>query len=156
MSSLSVQPTTNSSVAQYPGNNTIQPGGNPELYAVLATASVTISNSGEVAGAAVPQLYVSTKDAALTLAEFRAQVSSPQDSVPEGTPVRALRGFEKRTLAPGGSETIQFMLTRRDLSYWDVDAQQWALPASGDFTLQVGWSSRDLPLNATLSLAVDV
>jgi beta-glucosidase len=59
MSALSISLTQNTTLSQYPAENAIQPGGNPELYAVLATVSVSVSNTGEVAGAAVPQLYVS-------------------------------------------------------------------------------------------------
>ncbi|KPI42161.1 putative beta-glucosidase G [Cyphellophora attinorum] len=139
ISDLSISATTNASLTQLPGDTAIQPGGNPELYAVLATVSVTVSNTGEVAGAAVPQLYV----------------SFPSGSVPEGTPVRVLRGFEKRQLAPGASEAVQFMLTRRDLSYWDVVSQQWSLPSNGSATVQAGWSSRDLPLEGELALTIE-
>ena len=65
MSSLSVEATVNTSLTQYPGANAVQPGGNPELYAVLATVSVSVSNTGEVDGAAVPQLYVSISSGCL-------------------------------------------------------------------------------------------
>jgi beta-glucosidase len=137
-------------LAQYPANVTIQPGGNPDLYTVLATVSVSVSNSGNVYGAAVPQLYVSLPSSTVLLV-LTLEISLPSDSTPEGTPVKVLRGFEKVFLQPGASQQVQFQLTRRDLSYWDVDAQQWALPATGTPTAQVGWSSRDLPLNATIS-----
>lgn len=74
--------------------------------------------------------------------------------MPEGTPVKVLRGFEKVPLQPGGSQEVQFPLTRRDLSYWDISAQDWALPADGLPNVQVGWSSRDLPLNDTIAWMV--
>lgn len=57
--SLLISLAANTTLTQYPANNTIQPGGNPDLYTVLATVSVTVSNTGDVYGAAVPQLYVS-------------------------------------------------------------------------------------------------
>lgn len=37
----------------------IQPGGNVELWTTLATVTATVSNTGSVAGATVPQLYLS-------------------------------------------------------------------------------------------------
>jgi len=40
----------------------------------------------------------------------------------------------------GGTSTVTFSVKKRDLSYWDVAAQEWAL------------SSRDLRLSATQSL----
>lgn len=58
-SSLSITLASNSTLTQYPANAAIQPGGNPDLYTVLATVSVTVGNTGEVYGAAVSQLYVS-------------------------------------------------------------------------------------------------
>ncbi|CAI0651356.1 unnamed protein product, partial [Colletotrichum noveboracense] len=61
-----------------------------------------------------------------------------------------LRGFEKVPLAVGASKTIGFELMRRDLSYWDVVSQQWVIPA-GEFTLSVGWSSRDLKASTTIT-----
>ena len=124
-----------SGLSQYPAAADTQPGGNPNLWEIVATADVFVANNGTVAGAAVPQLYVAL----------------PQDSVPSGTPVKVLRGFEKITLEPGASQVIIFDLTRKDLSYWDTGAQDWAVP-SGSITIMVGSSSRDLPLNQSITL----
>ncbi|KAK9321511.1 putative glycoside hydrolase family 3 protein [Lipomyces orientalis] len=44
-----------------------------------------------------------------------------------GGHVKQLRGFEKIQIASGGSATVEFPLTRRDLSTWDVVAQKWLL-----------------------------
>ncbi|KAJ5256985.1 beta-glucosidase [Penicillium angulare] len=55
------------------------PGGNSDLWKVVANVSTTVQNIGELASAIVVQLYLSL----------------PSDSVPSGTPVRVLRGFEK-------------------------------------------------------------
>ncbi|TDZ37458.1 putative beta-glucosidase G [Colletotrichum spinosum] len=109
-----------------PEQRPVEPGGNPALWETVFNATATVSNTGAVAGAAVPQLYVSFPE-----------------SAPAGTPVRQLRGFDKVPLAAGESKTVGFELHRRDLSYWDVVSQQWAIPA-GEFTLSLGWSSRDL------------
>ncbi|KAI0476191.1 beta-glucosidase-related glycosidase [Xylariaceae sp. FL0804] len=105
----------------------VAPGGLPALWEALYNVTVTVNNTGAVAGAAVPQLYV----------------SFPEDTTPAGTPPRQLRGFAKVELAAGASNDVSFALARRDLSYWDVAAQGWHLPA-GEFTLAVGFSSRDL------------
>jgi beta-glucosidase len=86
---------------------------------------VSVTNTGDVEGATVPQLYVTFPD-----------------SVP-GTPPKQLRGFDKVSLAPGKSRTVKFELMRRDLSYWDVVSQQWLIP-EGEFVISVGFSSRDL------------
>ncbi|KAF9692889.1 hypothetical protein EKO04_009060 [Ascochyta lentis] len=110
----------------------IQPGGNVELWATLATVSVTVSNTGSVAGATVPQLYL----------------SYPEEA---NAPVRSLRGFEKVALSAGTSGTLDFPLTRRDLSYWDATTQAWTLPG-GDIGVYVGFSSRKLPLRGSLTV----
>ncbi|KAJ4392667.1 hypothetical protein N0V91_011320 [Didymella pomorum] len=110
----------------------IQPGGNVELWATLATVSVTVSNTGSVSGATVPQLYLS----------YPAEANAP---------VRSLRGFEKVALSAGTSGTLNFPLTRRDLSYWDTTTQQWTLP-SGAITVYAGFSSRNLPLQGSLTV----
>ncbi|KAF3009784.1 hypothetical protein E8E13_009939 [Curvularia kusanoi] len=110
----------------------IQPGGNVELWATLATVSVNVSNTGTVSGATVPQLYL----------------SYPKEA---NAPVRSLRGFEKVALSPGTSGTLNFPLTRRDLSYWDTTAQQWTLPTGG-IKVYAGFSSRNLPLQGTLNV----
>jgi beta-glucosidase len=105
----------------------ILPGGNPALWETLYTAEVTVRNTGDVRGATIAQLYISL----------------PEDSTPKGSPVRQLRGFDKVELAPGQRGQAKFELMRRDLSYWDVVSQQWLIP-DGDFTVSVGFSSRDL------------
>ncbi|KAI5202615.1 hypothetical protein E4T39_04702 [Aureobasidium subglaciale] len=122
---LSATPAVNT-ITSEPEDLPILPGGNPALWETVYTVNATISNSGKVAGAAVPQLYVSLPSTA-----------------PEGTPIRQLRGFEKIYLEPGQQETVVFELKRRDLSYWDVVSQQWLIP-TGSFGFDIGFSSRDL------------
>ncbi|KAJ6089940.1 hypothetical protein N7467_005156 [Penicillium canescens] len=114
------------SISSIPEERPIQPGGNPALWETLYDVTVAVTNSGNVRGATVPQLYVTFPD-----------------SAPEGTPLKQLRGFEKVSLAPGESRDVSFELMRRDLSYWDIVSQKWLIP-EGEFTLRVGFSSRDL------------
>ncbi|KAK6217998.1 hypothetical protein LQW54_003056 [Pestalotiopsis sp. IQ-011] len=109
-------------------------GGQEDLFDDIVNVTASVSNSGSLEGAEVAQLYVSFPDEA-------------------EQPVRILRGFEKVTIAPGASADISFPLRRRDLSYWDTAAQGWAI-ASGDYTLAVGASSRDLKASTTLTLQV--
>lgn len=91
-----------------------------------------MSNTGSISGAAVPQLYL----------------SYPEEA---NAPVRSPRGFEKVALSASTSGTLNFSLTRRDLSYWDTTAQQWTLPA-GAIGVHVGFSSRNLPLHGSLTV----
>lgn len=117
---------TGKSTVQYPPAADIVEGGNPHLWDELVIVTVQIRNTGKMDGAEVAQLYV---------------------GIPGG-PIRQLRGFEKVAVASGQSDIVTFSLTRRDLSSWDVDAQQWALQ-SGEYGIWVGRSSRDLPLHST-------
>ncbi|KAF4461064.1 beta-glucosidase [Fusarium albosuccineum] len=94
-----------------------------DLWQKLATVEATVRNIGEVRGEEVAQLYV---------------------AIPNSPP-KQLRGFEKVALDQGESAEIQFDLTRRDFSVWDVEKQQWVLQ-SGNYTIFVGASSRQLPL----------
>lgn len=104
------------------------PGGNPGLYEVVATVQATITNTGNVAGDEVAQLYVALGD---------------------GEPPKVLRGFDRLNIAPGASATFTAELTRRDLSTWDTASQNWIQVANP--TIYVGSSSRKLPLTGTLN-----
>lgn len=106
-------------------------GGNPSLWESHVTVSVELTNTGKVGGKAVPQLYLSYP--ASDTVEF---------------PVRVLRGFDKVFIEKGETKTVEFNVTRRDLSYWDVERQNWVIP-EGEFTFAVGESSRDLKVTGT-------
>ena len=106
------------------------PGGNPELYDVLYQAEATIANTGSVAGEEVAQLYIS--------------LGGPYD------PKVVLRGFERLSIQPGSSTTFHVDITRRDISNWDTNAQNWVISSSPK-TVYVGSSSRTLPLSAPLT-----
>ena len=56
------------------------------------------------------------------------------------TPPKQLRGFDKVFLEAGVSSVVEFLLMRRDLSYWDVAAQDWVIPAR-EIGLSVGLSN---------------
>lgn len=105
------------------------PGGNPQLYDVLYQVTATITNTGKIPGAEVPQLYLS--------------LGGPSD------PTRVLRGFERLSIDAGASVTFSVDLTRRDISNWDPIVQNWII-SSFTKTVYVGSSSRKLPLKATL------
>ncbi|KAI4865177.1 glycoside hydrolase family 3 protein [Hypoxylon rubiginosum] len=124
----------------YPdGYNTKQPlsgaggdeGGNPDLWETYVAVSVNVTNTGSSAGKVVPQLYLG----------YPAGVSAVD------FPVKVLRGFDKLLLEKEETKTITFNLTRRDLSYWDVEAQNWHLVTEGKYKFMVGQSSRDLPIS---------
>ncbi|EKD19262.1 uncharacterized protein L3040_009298 [Drepanopeziza brunnea f. sp. 'multigermtubi'] len=105
-------------------------GGNSKLYDIVYTISATVTNTGEVEGTEIAQLYVS--------------LGGPDD------PVTVLRGFDDLTLSPGESQTFEVNLTRRDISNWDPVSQNWVVSPYPK-TVFVGGSSRDLPLQGPLA-----
>ncbi|KAK0615585.1 glycoside hydrolase family 3 protein [Bombardia bombarda] len=114
-------------------------GGHPSLWDTLAVVRCNISNAGEREGTEIAQLYVGIPAA-----------GEGEGEDDDDTPVRQLRGFHRvGPLVPGEARQTEFELTRRDLSVWDVVAQQWRL-RRGEYRLWVGASSRDLRSNGTL------
>jgi beta-glucosidase len=79
--------------------------------------SVTVANTGSLAGDEVVQLYLKFPD------------------IP-GAPIRALRGFERIHLTPGGSRKVEFALNPRDLSM--VTESGDIIVASGRYGVSVG------------------
>lgn len=55
------------------------------------------------------------------------------------------------SLGVGEMASVGFSVRRRDVSYWDVGKQDWAV-ADGSYTFSVGSSSRDLRGNVTLTI----
>ena len=79
--------------------------------------SVTVTNSGKLAGDEVIQLYLKFPDVA-------------------GAPIRALRGFQRVHLEPGASQKVEFKLNPRDLSM--VTDLGHIIVAQGKYTVSVG------------------
>ncbi|EXJ83990.1 beta-glucosidase [Capronia epimyces CBS 606.96] len=135
MSGLSVAETVFGNISSLPDPVLPVPGGNPSLWGVLYTVNVTVTNTGNVTGATVPQLYLSL----------------PQIPDVGPTPVNVLRGFDKITLQAGESRWVLFPLTRRDLSYWSVSIQNWVIP-SGSIGINAGFSSRDIRQSSQMTV----
>lgn len=95
------------------------------------TVRVTVTNTGERAGAEVAQLYI----------------APPQDGLYR--PVKELKGFAKVALAPGESKTVDFALDDRSFAVWDGG---WKVPA-GTYGVLVGGASDDIRLQGTLEVA---
>ncbi|SDS84292.1 beta-glucosidase [Nocardioides scoriae] len=99
-------------------------------------AKVTVTNTGDRAGAHVVQVYVSTT------------------AGPVRRPVRELRGFAKVHLEPGEARTVPVRLDRRAFAYWDVERAGWAV-APGAHTVQVCQDAATVQLEQTVDLAGD-
>lgn len=85
--------------------------------------SVTVTNTGKVAGDEIVQLYVHDKVASVT------------------RPVRELKGFRRVSLAPGKSESVSFSITPDMLAFYDADMKRVIEP--GEFEFTVGPSSTE-------------
>lgn len=135
-SDLSVD-TLDTNITALPAPQPILPGGNPALWTPLYNVTLNVTNTGSLAGATVPQLYI----------------SFPSATTPAGTPPNQLRGFDKVYLEAGESGIASFEVMRRDISFWDIEAQEWRIPA-GEITFNVGWSSRDFQAATTVAPVV--
>jgi hypothetical protein len=86
--------------------------------------SVDVTNTGTVRGDEVVQLHI------------RDEVSSVT------RPVKELRGFQRVTLNPGETRTVQFALGMAELSFLNRDMRRVVEP--GTFRIMVGGNSVDL------------
>jgi beta-glucosidase len=96
--------------------------------------TVRIQNSGDVDGAEVAQLYLSFPT--VQGVDF---------------PPWQLRGFKKVFLKAGEIKKVRFNLRIKDVSFWNVTAQQWTV-AKGDFNVRVATSSRAEGLQHQLTI----
>ena len=87
------------------------------------TVSVDLTNTGEVAGDEVAQLYIHQKWGTDT------------------RPMRELKGFQRITLQPGETRSITFQLGPSELEYWSTNARKWIQDATA-FDLWVGADSQ--------------
>jgi len=99
-------------------------------------ATVTVTNTGERAGADAVQLYV-----------------TPPRGAGWEAPKR-LAGFAKVVLWPGHSARVSMAVDPRLLSVWDTKAPGWSR-AAGSYTFSVAHSSRDLGKGVGIGLAAD-
>ena len=88
------------------------------------TASVTVTNTGAVEGTEVVQLYI--RDMVGSIAR----------------PVQELKGFERISLKPGESRTVNFTVNADLLKFYNKDLNYVCEP--GDFEVMVGPNSRDV------------
>ena len=98
--------------------------------------SLTVTNTGSVAGAEVPQVYLGVPS--------------------QGQPPKRLVGFTKVHLAPGEAQrvtiTIDPAATNHPLSVWDPGTNAFVVP-QGEFAVHVGTSSDDTPHTAAFSVS---
>jgi len=88
------------------------------------TASVTVTNTGNLAGDEVVQMYIRDEVGSLT------------------RPVKQLKGFKRITLQPGESQLVEFEIIPDFLSFLGADLLPVVEP--GRFTVMIGGNSENL------------
>ncbi|MDF9841618.1 beta-glucosidase [Paenibacillus sp. PastF-1] len=99
--------------------------------------TVTVKNTGTIAGKETVQLYVSDVESSVI------------------RPLQELKGFTKIALQPGEAQEVTFTLDKRSFAYYDVKLGDWHVE-SGEFTVAVAASSRDVRLTAPLEVISSV
>jgi beta-glucosidase len=94
--------------------------------------SFTLQNTGARDGAEVAEVYASLPAAA-------------------DEPPKRLLGWSKVKLKAGESSEVAVEIDRQYLSVYDSGAHAWKL-VPGDYSVQVGGSSQDLPLKQSIAL----
>lgn len=95
------------------------------------TLSFEVTNTGDVFGKEVVQLYVQD----LTHSVIR--------------PIKELKNFEKISLEPNETKIVTFTLSKRDFAYYETRISDWYV-STGNYRLLVGASSRDIRLQKTI------
>lgn len=101
-----------------------------ELTETQATFAIT--NTGDVDGAEIAQLYVGRQGAGV----YR--------------PTKELKGFAKVFLKAGETQTVTIPLDDKAFRYYDVSRQGWEVETA-DYTVSIGASIADIRLSATTS-----
>lgn len=89
------------------------------------SVSVDVTNTGDLAGKEVIQLYIGDNEASVA------------------RPVKELKGFRKIALEPGQKQTVTFEITPDMLKFFDADKHEWVLE-KGKFTAFIGAASDDI------------
>ena len=104
-----------------------------DLHADAHSATLTVTNTGDRAGAEIVQLYVAKPNAEI----FR--------------PAQELKAFAKVQLAAGESKTVTLMLDDKAFRYWNTRTESWEVEG-GTYELRVGASSADIRLTAAVEV----
>jgi beta-glucosidase len=97
------------------------------------TISVDVTNSGQVAGKEVVQVYVHDHKSRLV------------------RPSKELKGFAKVALQPGETKTITLELDFRAFAYFHPAYKQW-ITEDGEFDILIGASAADIRCTQTVTL----
>jgi beta-glucosidase len=97
------------------------------------TVSVEVTNTGEIAGKEIVQVYVHDHESKLA------------------RPPKELKAFAKVDLQPGETKTVTVSLDFRAFAYYHPSYQQW-ITENGEFDILIGASSADIRCTETVTL----
>ena len=103
-----------------------------DLKVTKEGATLTVTNTGEMDGAEIIQLYVGKPDGKV----FR--------------PAKELKAFKKVFLKAGESATVSLAFDDKTFRYFNVNTNAWE-EEEGEYTIYVGASSADIRLTGTLT-----
>jgi beta-glucosidase len=91
----------------------------------------TIKNTGKMKGDEVAQVYVHKDNADIKV------------------PINQLKRFQRITLSPGESKTLEFKIPASELTFYNIKTNEFKT-YPGKWDIQIGSSSKDIRLNKTL------
>lgn len=97
---------------------------------------VDVTNAGDRDGREVVQVYV-----------------APAASIVQRAP-RELKAFASVALAAGETRTVELVVRREDLAYWDIRVDRWVVEG-GAYTVDVAASSRDIRSTVSVEVSGD-
>ena len=104
-----------------------------DIEASRTAVSFTLTNTGDVDGAEIAQVYVGKADAEI----FR--------------PAKELKGFAKVFLKAGESQRVTIQLDDKAFRYYNVKKNKWAIEG-GTYQVMVGASVADIKLTADVNV----
>jgi beta-glucosidase len=95
--------------------------------------SLEVSNTGQVGGDEVVQLYVK---------DIESSVIQPE---------KELREFKRISIAAGETKTVQLQLSYDDFTFWNENTGDFDIE-EGKFEIQLGGSSQDIRLSESIEI----
>lgn len=99
----------------------------------IINVSLDLTNSGEVDGSEVVQLYVGFESSKIDRS------------------AKELKGFEKVAVAPGETKMVTIPIKVEDLAYYNVDKKDWEVE-NITYSVYIGASSKDIRLKGEFSV----
>ena len=107
-----------------------------DLEATREGVSLTVTNTGKVAGAEIVQIYIS------------------KEHSPVHRPAKELKGFAKVFLNPGESKRVQIPLDNKAFRYYNTKYDRWEVE-NGKYFMMAAASCQDVRLTVALEIAGD-